>query len=63
MLKTLGSTESTTRPEIGGVGVGDDSINGGGGRSGNFDMTTRSRSKQCLPAKTVDFDYTSEADH
>ena len=37
MLKTSGSTESTTRPRKGGVEVGGDGGNDGGGRSSDFD--------------------------
>ena len=66
MLKTSGSTESTTRPEKGGVGVGDDGVDGCGGRSSDSDVTfqvTRWRSGHCLSARTVVFDCSSEADH
>ena len=37
MLKTSGSTESTTRPGKGRVGVGGDGTDDGGGRSGDSD--------------------------
>ena len=37
MLKTSGSTESTTRPGKGGVGVGGDDGDDGGGCSGDSD--------------------------
>ena len=66
MLKTSGSTESTTRPGKGGVGVGGNGIDGGSGRSSDFDMTfqvTRWRSLHCPSAKTIAFDSAFEADH
>ena len=72
MLTISESTESTTRPGKGRVGVDDDSnddgghINGGGGRNGDFDMTfqvTRWRSGHCSSAKTIAFDYAFEADY
>ena len=66
MLKILGSIKSTTRPGKRRVSVGGDNIDGDGDCNGNFDMTihvTRWRSRYCLPAKMVDFDYVSDADH
>ena len=66
MLKTLGSTESTIRPKKGGIGIGSDGVNGGGGCSGDFDMTfqvTRWRSGHCSSAKTVVFDCASETNY
>ena len=48
------------------IAVDYDGVDGGGGRSGDFDMTfqvTRWRSGHCSSARTVAFDCVSEADH
>ena len=65
---TSGSTESTTQPRKGRVGVGgngsDDGshIDGGGGYNSDFDVTfqvTRWCSGHCSPIRTIDFDCTT----
>ena len=71
MLKTSGSTESTTRLGKGRVGVGDNGSDDGGhvdggSRNGDFDVTfqvTRWRSRHCSAKRTVAFNCVSEADH
>ena len=71
MLKTSSTELAEPRKGIVGVGGGgrnraepvgkhkSDVVDGGGGRSGDFDMTfqvTRWRSRHCSTAKTIDFD-------
>ena len=71
MLKTSGSTESTTRPGKGRVGVGGNGSDDGGhvdggSRNSDFDVTfqvTCWRSRHCSSKRTEAFDYVSEADH
>ena len=64
MLKMSISTDSSLSATK--IVVDYDGVDGGGGRSGNFDVSfqiIRRCSGHCLSAKTVAFDCVSEADH
>ena len=60
MLKTSGSTESTTRPEKGGVGVGGDGDDDGGHNNGATSLMLRTSTSTDLSTSatqiTVEYD-------
>ena len=62
MLKTSGSTESTTRPGKGGVGVGGDGGDDGGGCSGDSDRKFHPRLQLDSRATHLDAQRSSSTD-